>query len=108
MQYSDEKPADPIRLMVYTGADGRFTLYEDENVNYNYEKGEFAEIAFEYDEAKHLLTIGERKGEFDGMLQERTFEIVWVKKDKRIPLDLDKAPDVTIRYDGSAEVVHVK
>jgi alpha-D-xyloside xylohydrolase len=108
MQYSDEKPADPIRLMVYTGANGRFTLYEDENANYNYEKGRFAEIHFEYDEAKHLLTIGARKGEFDGMLRERTFEIVWVKKGEKRALDFAAVPDVIVRYNGSAKVVEMR
>lgn len=39
MQYSDEKPASDIKLYVYQGADGTFTLYEDEGTNYNYEKG---------------------------------------------------------------------
>ncbi len=35
IQFTTEKPADPIRLFIYTGADGSFTLYEDENINYN-------------------------------------------------------------------------
>ena len=39
LQYAAEKPADPIELRVYRGADGAFTLYEDENDGYNYEKG---------------------------------------------------------------------
>ena len=80
MQWSDEKPADVIDLYVYRGADGSFTLYEDENVNYNYEKGAYAMIDFRYDDRNGTLTIGERKGEFPGMLKERVFNVIPVSK----------------------------
>ena len=80
IQWSDEKPADKIILYVYQGADGVFTLYEDENVNYNYEKGAYSMIDFTYSEADKILTIGERQGEFPGMLAERQFVVVPVSK----------------------------
>ncbi|MBO5073920.1 MAG: DUF5110 domain-containing protein [Bacteroidales bacterium] len=80
IQWSDEKPADVIDLYVYQGADGEFTLYEDENVNYNYEKGAYSKIAFSYDDKMKLLSIEEREGEFPGMLEERTFNIIPVSK----------------------------
>src|SRR5689334_9735837 len=60
-QWSTEKPEDPIELRVYPGADGDFTLYEDENDTYNYEKGAYATISFHWDDAKKALTIGDRK-----------------------------------------------
>ena len=62
------------------GANGEFTLYEDENVNYNYEKGAYSKIRFSYDDKMRLLSIEEREGEFPGMLQERTFNIIPVSK----------------------------
>jgi len=108
IQYTDEKPADPIRLVVYTGMNGAFTLYEDENVNYDYEKGQFSMVLFSYDEENHLLTIGERQREFDGMLKERTFEIVWVTKDKKIGFALDVRPDVTVKYNGSRQTIKME
>ncbi len=108
IQYSDEKPADPIRLMVYTGSDGVFTLYEDENVNYNYEKGKFSMIPFSFNEANHLLTIGERQREFDGMLQERTFEILWVTVDNKKGLNFEDKPDVIVKYDGAAQSIKIE
>jgi alpha-D-xyloside xylohydrolase len=81
IQWSDEKPADVIDLYVYQGADGEFTLYEDENVNYNYEKGAYAMIDFSYDDSMRLLSISEYKGgDFPGRLEERTFNIVPVSK----------------------------
>ena len=73
VQYATEKPADPIELRVYRGADGKFTLYEDEGDNYDYEKGKYATIPFDWNEAKQTLTIGKRSGNFPGMLKERAF-----------------------------------
>ena len=95
MQWSDEKPADVIDLYVYQGADGSFTLYEDENVNYNYEKGAYAMIDFTYDDSMRLLSIGEYKGEFPGRLEERTFNVIPVSKD-----GIGKAR--TVKYNGLA------
>ena len=104
LQYSDEKPADNINLYVYAGANGSFTLYEDENVNYNYEKGAFSTIEFVYDNDKKQLTIGGRKGEFPGMLNERTFNIVLVDNDKAQKFDLS-AKGVSVRYTGAEQNV---
>jgi hypothetical protein len=73
VQYSTEKAWDNLEIRVYPGADGSFVLYEDENDNYNYEQGQYTEIPFTWDEQSQTLTIGERKGEFEGMLHERTF-----------------------------------
>lgn len=101
IQYTEEKPVDPVRLVVYTGEDAKFTLYEDENINYNYEKGLFSCIPFIYDEKKHVLTIGERKGEFAGMLKERTFEIVLMSPGNASGVDLNAAAQKTVSYDGS-------
>ena len=80
IQWTDQKQADVIYLYVYQGADASFTLYEDENVNYNYEKGAYSKIAFSYDDRMMLLSIEEREGEFPGMLEERTFNIIPVSK----------------------------
>ncbi|MBQ9193344.1 MAG: glycoside hydrolase family 31 protein [Bacteroidales bacterium] len=101
MQWSDEKPADDILLAVYAGKDASFNLYEDENVNYNYEKGFFANIPITWDEAARTLTIGERKGSFDGMLQTRTFRIVVVDPAHPWAYDPD-APGVAVSYDGKS------
>ncbi len=98
MQWFDEKPADVIDLYVYQGADGSFTLYEDENVNYNYEKGAYAMIDFTYDDSMRLLSIGEYKGEFPGKLEERTFNVIPVSKD-----GIGKAR--TVKYNGLATKV---
>src|SRR5215472_9528833 len=80
LDYAAEMPADPIELRVYRGADGRFTIYEDENDGYNYEKGVYATIPIEWNEASKTLTIGGRKGTFPGILESRTFRIVFVSE----------------------------
>lgn len=105
LQYVMEKPADPVRLFVYTGRDGRFSLYEDEGTNYNYEKGQYATIPITWSEKTHQLTLGARQGEFPGMLRERTFEVVWVSQQKPAGLDFTAAPAARVPYNGVAVTV---
>lgn len=107
IQYSTEKPADPIELRIYRGADGDFTLYEDENDNYDYEKGVYATIAFHWDDAKRQLTIGARKGSFPGMLQSRSFQVVLVGEGHGTGVKTTDKPDAIINYDGHKKVVTV-
>ena len=106
IQYTGEKPADPIRLMVYTGKNANFKLYEDENTNFNYESGAFSEIQMIYEENSKTLTIGKREGSYPGMLKERTFEVVFVSEKRPRGRDLSGPPDETVIYTG--EEVRVK
>ncbi len=96
VQYATEKNWDNLELRVYEGADGEFTLYEDENDNYNYEKGIYSTITFTWNDAKNVLTISDRKGEFPGMLLERKFNIVLVGKTNKV-VDF-KGKKVTVRF----------
>ncbi len=80
VQYATEKKWDNLELRVYEGENGEFTLYEDENDNYNYEKGVYSTITFSWNDAKNVLTIQEREGSFPGMLEQRKFNIVKVSK----------------------------
>lgn len=82
MEWSDQKKPELIDLYVYAGKDGSYTLYEDEGTNYNYEKGKYATIDFQYNDAQKTLTVGARKGSFDGMLQKRRFNVVLVQAQK--------------------------
>ena len=76
MQYVGEKAWDNLELRVYPGADGSFTLYEDEGDNYNYERGRYTTITFTWNDKARTLTIGQRQGEYPGMLTSRQFTIV--------------------------------
>lgn len=73
VQYTSEKKWDNLTLCIYPGNNGSFTLYEDEGDNYNYENGAYTEIPMNWDNASRILTIGARKGEYNGMLQKRQF-----------------------------------
>ena len=77
MQYVGEKPWNNLEIRVYPGANGSFTLYEDEGDSYNYEKGAYSTITFDWNDKSRTLTIGERKGSFPGMLTSRQFTVVW-------------------------------
>ena len=108
MWWTDEKPADLIHILVYEGADGQFTLYEDEGTNYNYERGKYATIPFSYDDTTHRFTIGQRKGNFPGMLKTRRFNIVFVKKSQQIPLNLDNPNGIMITYTGKEQRINLE
>jgi len=108
VQYAAEKPADPIELRVYRGADGRFTLYEDEGDNYGYEKGKCATIEFKWDEQKQELAVGKRQGKFPGMLMERTFNVVWVAPGRGAGMGTVETPGAVVRYTGKAVKVAAK
>lgn len=102
MQYTSEKQADPLTLYVYTGKDGSFELYEDEGNNYNYEKGAFTVIKFDYDEKSNTLNIKDRRGAYKGMLKSRTFYIVKVQKGTPVGFGQLPANKTKVRYTGKA------
>jgi alpha-D-xyloside xylohydrolase len=105
MQYATQKQPETIALRIYRGANGQFTLYEDEGENYNYETGGFATIPITYTEATKTVTIGQRSGNFTGMLQTRTFKIVWVRGGHGAAMDSSIAPadsDRYVTYNGTA------
>jgi alpha-D-xyloside xylohydrolase len=101
IKYADTA-ADPIELRVYTGANGAFTLYEDEGDNYNYENGAFATIPITWTEATQMLAIGPTSGSFPGMLTSRTFKVVWVSHGHGAgePITSDSVIDKIIPYHG--------
>ena len=108
VQYVSEKPADPIELRVYRGADGAFTLYEDQDDNYNYEKGAFATIPLTWNESSGTLTIGARKGKFPGMLKERTFRVVFVSEGNGAGIEETGRANQVVTYYGKAVVVNAE
>jgi alpha-D-xyloside xylohydrolase len=107
MEYATEKPASNIELRIYPGANGTFKLYEDENENYNYEKGAFATISFNWDDKAHKLTISDTKGHFKGMLKSRTFNIVLVKGAHGSDVEITAKADKVVKYSGKALVVNM-
>ena len=102
IQYCDEKPAELINLYVYAGSNGQFQLYEDEGINYNYEKGKYATIDITYDDATKTLSFGKRNGSFNGMLKQRRFNVVLVTKDQPRALNVENPEGVMVQYNGKA------
>jgi alpha-D-xyloside xylohydrolase len=105
VQYVSEKPAEPVELRVYRGADGAFTLYEDQGNNFGYEKGAFATIPLTWNEAAGTLTIGARNGKFPGMLKERTFRVVFVNENHGTGGAETPDADAIVKYAGKAVAV---
>lgn len=101
VQYSSEKQWDDLEIRVYAGADGSFTLYEDELDGYGYKQGACSEIPFTWDDATQTLTIGHRRGEFPGMLQQRTMRIVLVSSQQGFGDQPSSVINQTVNYDGT-------
>jgi len=108
LQYTTEKPADPVTLYIYAGANGHFSIYEDDGLTYGYEHGAFARIPLQWNDAARTLTIGARQGSFPGMLTTRTFRTVLVSKDHRRGYDATATADQTVTYNGNALNVVLK
>lgn len=106
IQYTGEKPDAPITLTVYTGADGSFSLYEDQGSTYDYEKGAFSRIPLHYDEASGTLEIGQREGSYPGMPAQRRFNIRWISGATPTAVDFDAPAAQSIEYTGAAMTVH--
>ena len=104
-EYATEKSGAETELRIYPGANGRFIIYEDENDNYNYEKGQYATITLSWDDKLHQLSISATKGNFPGMLKSRTFNIVLVKGAHGSGSIATEKVNKSVKYDGKAMVV---
>jgi alpha-D-xyloside xylohydrolase len=107
LQYTSEKPADTISLFIYTGKNAEFVLYEDEDVNYNYEKGAHASINFIYNESTKTLTIGDRKGLFPGVLERRVFNIINITPQKPQQFDPSIKMEKNVLYNGKSVTIKI-
>jgi alpha-D-xyloside xylohydrolase len=105
VQYATEKKWDNLEIRIYPGANGEFTLYEDENDNYNYEKGAFSIIKFEWKDKSKTLNISKISGSFNGILKNRTFNIVLVDKVNTVGGISSSKFNKTIEYSGKAKSV---
>ena len=99
IQHTKEQQAD-LMLKVYTGNDAEFILYEDEGVNYNYEKGAYSTIKFSYNNVSKTLTIGDAKGQYQGMPKQRTFVVEWISEKGKT--------QSTINYKGKKTIISMK
>lgn len=105
VQHSGENTSGELEIRIYEGANGKFTLYEDEGNNYNYEKGQYSTITFTWNNAKKELAIDDRNGSFQGMMAERMFNIVLVTQHKGTGMNAIEKYDDVILYNGEKSLV---
>jgi alpha-D-xyloside xylohydrolase len=106
IEYADEKPAGPIELRIYPGADGEFNLYEDSGDSYDYEHGAHSVIPVHWSESSRTLTIGDREGNYPGMPASIEMKIVFVTAGHGSGLESTANPDKLVDYAGEATSVH--
>lgn len=105
IQYSTEKRWDNLEIRIYPGANGEFVLYEDENDNYNYEKGVYSTIKFTWDDTKRTLSIADREGKFPNMINNRKFNIVVVDAKNGVGNLQSTKFNKTVSYNGKAKSI---
>jgi alpha-D-xyloside xylohydrolase len=105
VEWAEQKPWDALEIRIYPGADGSFTLYEDEGENHHYQNGKCSEIKFAWNDAKKELTISDRDGAFPGMLNKRAFNVVVVATGKATGIPLSGKIDKMVPYEGQAVTV---
>ena len=106
VQYATEKKWDHLQINVYAGANGTFVLYEDENDNYNYEKGVYSTIQFNWDEKKQTLTINDRNGSFPGILEKRTFDITLITEKTEAGQKMVSKSEKSVSYEGKIVIIN--
>jgi alpha-D-xyloside xylohydrolase len=99
IQYAAEKN-DPLEIRIYPGTNGEFTLYEDENDNYDYEKGIYSAIKFKWNDATKTLIIGKRSGNFPGMIKNRTFNIIIISQNCGTGIEISRKITKVVKYSG--------
>ncbi|MBN1377828.1 MAG: DUF5110 domain-containing protein [Gammaproteobacteria bacterium] len=105
IQFADQVLNAPITLLVYTGSDGSFELYEDDGRSYDYEKGEWSRIPVLYNDSDGTLSIGDRTGSFKGMAETRTINVRWISGETKDAVNFDAKPDHTVIYTGKSVVI---
>jgi alpha-D-xyloside xylohydrolase len=98
-QYVDQHPDAPVTLKVYTGANGEFSLYEDDGVSNGYTRGEYSRIPLRYDDKTGVVTIGQREGQYKGMVEKRKFRVHFIKPGISTSATMDTA-DKEVTYEG--------
>ncbi|MBS7287490.1 MAG: glycoside hydrolase family 31 protein [Candidatus Freyarchaeota archaeon] len=75
VQYSDEKPINPLVLSVYPSGTSKVEYYEDDGVSFNHVEGEFLLVEFTCtkNEDSVIFEVSERKGSYNHGA--RTYEL---------------------------------
>ena len=90
-------PVKDDEVLLYPGADGTFTLYEDDGISKAYERGQYSRIKFLWDDANHRLTINKREGKYLGTPNRRTYHVKLVNSTRRNVNFQGKKTTITIQ-----------
>jgi len=107
VEYATQKTSKPFELRIYPGASGKFTVYEDENDNYNYEKGKYALFTISWNDKLRQLNISDIKGTYKGLKKYRTFNIVLVSPEHGTGESVTANADKIIIYKGKSLTVKI-
>ncbi|GAA4894577.1 TIM-barrel domain-containing protein [Ferrimonas pelagia] len=105
LQHTGDQPDAAWELRIYLGADGSFQLYEDEGEGLGYQQGAFATVDLQWDDSKRTLTLGERQGTFDGLIKQRTFNLVLVDKTTGIGIEEASKVHRSVTYTGKVQTI---
>jgi alpha-D-xyloside xylohydrolase len=108
IQHTANNSHSPVTLNVYTGADGTFSLYEDDGVSRQYLHGQYSRIPLNWNERSRTLTVGTREGRYPGMAGKRTINVRWMRPGSPRALAFDAKTDATISYDGREQTVKMR
>ena len=108
VEYAMERNNDYLTLWVYQGADAIFDLYEDDNINYNYENGDFGLLPVSYSESTKKVKIERQQGIYLNMPEKRAIGVVSVSKDKPVGFSMNRVPDEVVEYDKSEITIPLK
>lgn len=93
-QYTGEKVNEPTTIRIYKGANGQFTLYEDDGISLEYLDGKYTLTNLSWDDKSRILTIKPGGGNAPG---KRTYRVM-VFPDRKVR-NIDYAgKEVTLRF----------
>ncbi|MFL6448709.1 MAG: TIM-barrel domain-containing protein [Bryobacteraceae bacterium] len=61
-QYTAENVDEPLTIWIHPGADGAFSLYEDDGKTFNYREGEFMRVDMVWNDTRRQLSMRLAKG----------------------------------------------
>ena len=108
IEYTAEREADELTLWIYRGNDARFDLYEDENLNYNYEGGAYSLLPISYNDTDQQIILGALEGGFEGALDSRLVRVVKVSKKVPLGFSPELIPEKYYQYRGSEIMIDMK
>ena len=71
-QYAQQPSDEPTQILLYPGADGEFSLFDDDGESFAYERGEYSLIHLAWDDANRTLHLRPGSGK---VVHPRTFLI---------------------------------